>query len=125
VRFFERMLGNALPEVHRHFTVLQIGADIYLPDWLLTIFCKSLPLEVASRVWDSFVLEGEIFIIVAALGILRMLSAQLLASTFEGCLSLLTNLPSDITGDELFAHIAAVRIPDQASRLLNQMLSFW
>jgi TBC1 domain family member 14 len=125
VQFFDRMLSNAMPELFHHLKALHLGPDIYLLDWLMTIFCKSLPLDVASRIWDCFLVEGEIFIVVAAIGVLHLLSPQLVGRSFEQCMSRLTNLPADLSADELFAHINAVRIPEQAPRLLRQMLSFW
>ena len=33
---------------------------------------QALPLDVAIRIWDAFLLEGEVFIIRTAIGILRI-----------------------------------------------------
>jgi hypothetical protein len=35
----------------------------------MTIFLKPLPLDIASRVWDLYLLEGEVFLFKVMLGI--------------------------------------------------------
>lgn len=36
--------------------------DMYIVDWVLTLFSKALPLDLAMRVWDFFFFEGTPFI---------------------------------------------------------------
>jgi len=41
---------------------------------MYTLFAKSLPLDVASRVWDVFCRDGEEFLFRTALGLLTRVS---------------------------------------------------
>jgi len=61
-----------LPLLYNHFKDEGVSSEMYLLDWNLSLFCKALPIEVAARVWDCYLLEGEVFIVRAALGLLRM-----------------------------------------------------
>jgi hypothetical protein len=55
----------------------------------MTIFGKSLPLEVSSRVWDNFLLDGEVFLYRTGLAILKKNESTLLKASFEECIMML------------------------------------
>jgi hypothetical protein len=57
-----------LPRLYTHFIQTCLSADLYLLDWLYTVFAKAMPLDVACRVWDVFLRDGEEFLFKAALG---------------------------------------------------------
>lgn len=50
---------------------------MFILDWTLTLFSKALPLDVAARIWDGYMLLGELFIMQTSLGILRMFATKL------------------------------------------------
>ena len=52
-------------------------ADMYLLSWLLTLFSKNIPLEVAARIWDGHLIFGEAYLVCACLGVLRYLCVDL------------------------------------------------
>ena len=58
---FDKYFNAHLPELFAHFQGLEIDTAVFLTDWLLSLFTKCLTFEVASRVWDNFLLEGEVF----------------------------------------------------------------
>lgn len=87
---------------------------------ILTLYSKPLSLDIASRVWDVFFMDGESFIFRTALGLLRYLRAKLEDNTFEGCLYTLTHL-DEIEEEKLFENIEKVNLsPDQFEKLLTQ-----
>jgi hypothetical protein len=57
---------------------------MYLYEWFLTIFSRSLPLDISSRIFDNFFIEGINFLYRTALGLIRMNRTKLLNGTFEG-----------------------------------------
>lgn len=59
-----------MPDLYRHFEVLEITTDIYLIDWMLTLYSKNLDIDIVSRIWDNFMLDGEIFAIKTGLALL-------------------------------------------------------
>ena len=59
-----------MPDLFRHFETLDISADLYLIDWMLTLFSKNMDLDIVSRIWDNFMLDGEVFAIKTGLAVL-------------------------------------------------------
>jgi len=54
--------------VIRHFEDQGIGPDLYFMEWCMTLFCKRLSLEVVGRIWDCYLIVGEVFVYRAAVG---------------------------------------------------------
>jgi len=59
--------------------VVWAGVQLYLIEWIFTLFAKSLPDEPVSWIWDQVLLQGDEHIFQAALGLLNLLESKLLA----------------------------------------------
>lgn len=55
-------------DLYTHFSETSLSPDLYLVDWVYTLFSKSMNLDLACRIWDIIVRDGETFIFRAALG---------------------------------------------------------
>lgn len=55
-------------DLYTHVTESALSPDLYLVDWVYTLFSKSMNLDLACRIWDIIVRDGETFIFRAALG---------------------------------------------------------
>ncbi|XP_077991949.1 TBC1 domain family member 12-like [Glandiceps talaboti] len=107
---YEEYFADNLPELFVHFNELNVTPDLYIIDWMYTIYSKSLPLDVACRVWDVFFRDGEEFLFRTALGILHMYQDVLLKMDFIHIAQFLTKLPENIIADNLFVSIAAINM---------------
>ncbi|XP_066456802.1 TBC1 domain family member 12 isoform X1 [Eleutherodactylus coqui] len=107
---FEVFFEENLPKLFLHFNSYSLTADLYLIDWIFTLYSKSLPLDLACRVWDVFCRDGEEFLFRTALGILRLYEDILLQMDFIHIAQFLTKLPDDITSEKLFSCIAAIQM---------------
>lgn len=56
---FMALLRRLLPRVHKHLQQVGVGPLLYLPEWFLCLFARSLPFPTVLRVWDAFLSEGE------------------------------------------------------------------
>lgn len=88
---------------------VEITLDFF-PNRIFTLYSKSLPLDLACRVWDVFCRDGEEFLFRTALGILRLYEEILLQMDFIHIAQFLTKLPEDITSEKLFSCIAAIQM---------------
>ncbi|OCT71790.1 hypothetical protein XELAEV_18034768mg [Xenopus laevis] len=107
---FEVFFEENLPKLFFHFNAYSLTPDLYLIDWIFTLYSKSLPLDLACRVWDVFCRDGEEFLFRTALGILRLYEDILLQMDFIHIAQFLTKLPEDIISEKLFGCIAAIQM---------------
>ncbi|XP_075713878.1 TBC1 domain family member 14 isoform X1 [Rhinoderma darwinii] len=107
---FEVFFEENLTRLFAHFKKNNLTPDLYLIDWIFTLYSKSLPLDLACRVWDVFCRDGEEFLFRTALGILRLFEDILFRMDFIHIAQFLTKLPEDLTADDLFASIAAIQM---------------
>jgi hypothetical protein len=56
---------------------------------MLTLYSKLLNLELVSRIWDNFLLDGEIYAIKVALGLLMYLEKELINQSYNRIIKLL------------------------------------
>jgi hypothetical protein len=81
------------------------------PSDLLSI-PKALPLEVAARMWDCYLLAGEVFILRGALGLLRLFAARLATLSMEKILPFLAHVPEEaLNVDDLMDNIQQATSP--------------
>lgn len=111
---------------------------------IFTLYTRTLPLDVACRVWDMFCRDGEVFLFRTALGIacvrtracihvyiiilyvgtqnsmslylgiIRMFQNEvLMLHSIEEVGQLLGHLPTNLSSDQLFAHISAIHLTDK------------
>ncbi|KAM3605696.1 uncharacterized protein V6R79_003161 [Siganus canaliculatus] len=99
---FEVFFEENLPRLFIHFQSNSLTPDLYLIDWIFTLYSKSLPLDVACRVWDVFCRDGEESLFRTALGILRLFEDVLLQMDFIHIAQFLTRLPDDLQPHPLF-----------------------
>ncbi|KAM4674818.1 TBC1 domain family member 14 isoform 2-T2 [Amazona ochrocephala] len=107
---FEVFFEENLPKLFAHFKKNNLTPDIYLIDWIFTLYSKSLPLDLACRVWDVFCRDGEEFLFRTALGILKLFEDILTKMDFIHIAQFLTKLPEDLPSEELFTSIAAIQM---------------
>eukprot|EP00603_Paraphysomonas_imperforata_P005947 CAMPEP_0114412704 /NCGR_PEP_ID=MMETSP0103-20121206/468_1 /TAXON_ID=37642 ORGANISM="Paraphysomonas imperforata, Strain PA2" /NCGR_SAMPLE_ID=MMETSP0103 /ASSEMBLY_ACC=CAM_ASM_000201 /LENGTH=381 /DNA_ID=CAMNT_0001580739 /DNA_START=24 /DNA_END=1169 /DNA_ORIENTATION=- len=66
-----------MPQLRGHFVAESVASEVFLLDWIMTIFSKTFPVDIAARLWDVYLLEGEVFIMRASLGILKLHESSL------------------------------------------------
>jgi len=110
---FDVMLQDCAPRIHSHFQQQKLSHDIYLIDWIFTLYSKSLPLDVASRVWDLFCRDGEEFLFKTAIGILVLFQDTLCMLEFFHLAQYLTKMSNNIEGDKLFQSIGSLNFNRQ------------
>ncbi|XP_072112371.1 TBC1 domain family member 14-like [Mobula birostris] len=107
---FEVFFEENLPRLFAHFKKNNLTPDIYLIDWIFTLYSKSFPLDLACRVWDVFCRDGEEFLFRTALGILKLYEDILTQMDFIHMAQFLTKLPEEMLSEDLFGAIAAIQM---------------
>ncbi|KAK3095375.1 hypothetical protein FSP39_013939 [Pinctada imbricata] len=107
---YEDFFVENMPLLHSHFKKQNVTPDIYLIDWIFSLYSKALPLDIACRVWDVFCRDGEEFLFTTALGILKMYEEVLVHQDFIHLAQFLTRLPESLSADDLFRSIENIRM---------------
>lgn len=113
VQVFNHFFKQTLPMLFDHFAFEGVTSEMYLLDWNLSLFCKALPLEVAARIWDCYLLEGEVFIVRTALGLLRMHAPTMCVQSMEQIMKVLVHFPDDIDVDLILSNIDHIKISNK------------
>ncbi len=108
---YEGLFAEHLPQLFQHFQSEGVQSDQYIVSWLLTLFTRALPLDVACRVWDVYLAsahEDELILWRVALALLTVMQPRLLKEDIGGILALLNSVPEDITGQQLLTAMQRV-----------------
>uniref|UniRef100_A0A4X2LEV3 TBC1 domain family member 10B n=2 Tax=Vombatus ursinus TaxID=29139 RepID=A0A4X2LEV3_VOMUR len=105
---FFALLRRASPLAHRHLRRQRIDPVLYMTEWFMCIFARTLPWASVLRVWDMFFCEGVKIIFRVALVLLRhtlgsvekLRSCQGMYETMEQ----LRNLPQQCMQEEFLVH---------------------
>lgn len=106
------LLRENCPQLAEHFEREGLTPDLYLIDWIYSLFARSLPLDVTARLWDVFLRDGDEMIFRAALGLLNMYTEVLTKLDFMHLAMFLTKLPEGIASEpeKLFDSIATIKM---------------
>eukprot|EP01127_Copromyxa_protea_P014131 TRINITY_DN3893_c0_g2_i1.p1 TRINITY_DN3893_c0_g2~~TRINITY_DN3893_c0_g2_i1.p1 ORF type:complete len:278 (+),score=38.12 TRINITY_DN3893_c0_g2_i1:122-835(+) len=123
---FDSLFALFLPQLYNHFQEQEIKSQIFFVDWILTLFTKSLPIDVAAHIVDLYILKGDGFLFRAGLGILKALQGTLLNLEFDGIMFCLQSLSKQeaIQDESLFKAIKELQWTGQHYRdaLKKQLL---
>ena len=123
-QLFKVLFKLNLPELCDHFESEGVQPKMFLIDWFLTLFARTLSQDVACRVWDLYFLEGFILLYRTALALLKLLTYMLLPEDITGIMRLLSNLAGVITDADVLAEaIAETEVPEWVAKELELLLS--
>lgn len=76
----------------------------------MSIYTRSLPLDISSRILDWYLVRGEVFLFQVGIALLKYFESRLLRQNADGLLYELTHLPHNIDEDRLFKIMDSVPI---------------
>lgn len=112
-----------MPFVLAHFKALDLSSELFLMHWFLNLFSNVFDLETVFRIWDNFLLEGEIYAFKAGLAFIEYFHLEFKISTFEDAILLLKNPPEDIFCHDIYFQLAEenkISLADFNDRLAQQ-----
>ena len=125
---FDSALESSLNNVYVHFQNLNVNSDMYLFPWIQTVFLKYLPLKIASRVWDNFLLDGVTYLFRTAIAILSLLAPALVDSEMDVVMPLLQKhhkvekfWRTLVTEERLFKAIERIFLSTALKKRLDQL----
>ena len=95
---FNEKFEKYLPKLFNHLDKLGISSNLYLFDWIESLFTKILNIKVASIVIDLYLIFGEHVLIQASITILKLIEDDLINMNAEEILKELNNSLLDRIG---------------------------
>ena len=118
------------PSLFAYFQKNDIQVDLYLCKWLQSLFAQCFTIDITSRIWDNFFLEGTPFLFRTALAVLKLLQPVIMRIPMEECLTLLTGSvkmenvwKERITMESLFSTIQKIRFTEKQQKLIVDLVS--
>ncbi|XP_044536654.1 carabin isoform X1 [Gracilinanus agilis] len=118
---FSALLGRLCPRIHKHLHQQGVGPLLYLPEWFLCLFARSLPFATVLRIWDAFFSEGVKVLFRVGLTLVRLALGT--AEQRRACPGLLETLemlrsipPAQLQEDLFMAQVHAVAISERDLR---------
>ena len=71
IKFFDWLININCPVVSNHFKAMEVSSKLYLVNWFLSIFSTSFEGELLGRIWDNFLLEGEVYLFKVGITIVK------------------------------------------------------
>jgi hypothetical protein len=97
-KFFERQL----PEVYRHMAERSFMTEMYLPQWILTLFCKEFPFATVQRIWEFMLCRGLRSLIEISLGIMHLVKDDIMRiDSMENLKSFLRKAPGELDPNKI------------------------
>lgn len=90
---FAHLVAFHDPELAVHFDSIEFRPDLYAIPWFLTMFAHIFPLAKIFHLWDTLLLGSSSFPLCIGVSILKQLRSILLASDFNECILLFSELP--------------------------------
>jgi hypothetical protein len=97
-KVFEWTAANTVPKVCERLKELSVATEMYLLEWLYTLFVRCVNIEDIGRVWDYVFTEGETAYIKIAVGLLARMERVILESDLDAICKVFDQVP-ELVGD--------------------------
>ncbi len=106
---FSQLLRETLPEVSANFARIGLTPNLYLFDWVVTLFSRSFDLDVVSTLWDNYFLDGHVFLFRASLAVLHLGRDVFKDGGLEECMARIGQVGA-ITEEQFFKSVKAIKL---------------
>lgn len=119
---FRLLLRHNLPELSDHFENEGVKPGMFLIEWFLTLFARTLNQELTSRIWDIFIYQGPLVMYQTGIALLKILSGSLVNEDLGGIMGIISQINDYIAdGDYLVEVIDSIRIPQWIEQEMEYM----
>eukprot|EP00947_MAST-08B_sp_MAST-8B-sp1_P002439 g2439.t1 len=88
-----------LPKLFAHFDREGVMSSMYMTEWFMTLFTRSFPFDLVTRVWDSFIYDGWKIVFRVMLALLKLAAPALMNESLEGIMRKIHHVPQQIGHD--------------------------
>jgi hypothetical protein len=93
-------------------------AEFFCIEWFVTLYSKSLPLDIAARIWDLFFMDSD-YLYYVGLGIIKYFIRQFTDGTFEDMFEFITHLPKTIDDVGFFNAVLSLEVSKSKLKVIK------
>lgn len=97
----DRLTEMFLPKLFSHFKLEGVTPLHYASEWFSTLFVYNFPIDVVTRVWDVFLMEGKEYLLNIGLALLKIHQGALLSLEFDYLILYLKDCGKDVDAGHL------------------------
>ncbi len=98
-------MKNYLDKIEKHFSKLEITPHFYIVPWFEELFTRTFSYKILLRIFDLFLINGEIVLYQTSLAILKILEEDLLNLTINDVFKVLERIPENVSENDLVGKI--------------------
>ena len=122
LELFNDIFECNLPILYKYFKKVEILPEHYLLEWFMTLFTRSIHIDMAFRIWDIYMIEGIIVLYKSAVVILSIHEKELLNLDFAGIMNKLKNLDANHYDEDKFIEkMSNVKFTDKIINKINKL----
>lgn len=122
LELFNDIFKCNLPDLFYHFQKMEVLPEHYLLEWLMTLFTRSIHIDIAVRIWDVYMIEGIIALYKSAIVIFSYHEKEFLRMDFSEILNCLKNLDEKRYEEDKFIEaMTNVKFTDKIMNKVNQL----
>lgn len=111
-QMFRLLLRHNLPELTDHFETEGVKPGMFLIEWFLTLFARTLNQDLTSRIWDLYVMNGPVVLFQTGIALLKIVAPSLANEDLAGIMTVIGSIGSYVVdGDFLVNCIESISIP--------------
>lgn len=109
---FMKLLREKNPKLGGIFDEYQIQPSVFLFEWVVALYSNVLPLEVSSRIWDSYFFYGDSYLMKVCLAICACLE-KICTENFEMIIVLFKQVKKHVSEEELFKAVDEIKLTEK------------
>eukprot|EP00914_Ancora_sagittata_P007123 GHVO01014136.1.p1 GENE.GHVO01014136.1~~GHVO01014136.1.p1 ORF type:complete len:273 (+),score=31.18 GHVO01014136.1:120-821(+) len=116
-RAFDILLREKVPKVSRKLKLIGLSSDLFLVEWLFTLFTRCLPVDLVARIWDMYFAFGDVVLFQISIGIISYFEKELQNGSQELCITILSSSTTDhfdaIDTERFLENVDSLNITDE------------
>ncbi len=118
---FEYYMKRRIPGVLKKFEDLGITPDMFLLEWVYTLFSRCFPIELVSRIISNFLLTDDSFIFKFGLAILITINKKLNTENMDEVANVINNISKNIEYDKVIKVYGSLKISESDINKLKNL----
>lgn len=116
---FKATLRQSLPKVYAQLEVLSVTPEMYVLEWLYTLFVRCVRIDEIGHLWDYVFTEGSTAFFKIPIAVLSRMQPAILSADLDAICSVFDHVPTLVgTARELIEECGQVTLAAEAQDLV-------